>query len=146
MQIVLLLSIVLALVAIFCWFCAIAHIAYPQSRTTVEVYPTDVRPPRRWLQISVYAGLGLLLACVAAYLFTQVFLPAHILVEIENVTRQTFKDKLQRDPVKLHFEEDGMEEGRWKYKGTAWLDDREIWDVTVTWRADAWECRAERRE
>src|SRR5262245_52091830 len=147
MQLVLIVSMVLALVALFFLFAAAAHFAYPQSRTTVEVYPTDVRPPRRWLQIAVYCGFGVLLAVPAAYLFWNIYVPAQRLEEIEAATHKAFKEKVGRQPTKLHFEEEsGTEWPQWKYKGTAWLGDTEVWDVTVTWSTHAWECKAVRRE
>ena len=116
-------SIALGALSLLLLLGAIAHHAYPQSLTTVEVYPNDVRPPRQWGKISGFAGFGLLLAIPAIYLFWWVFVPAKRLVEVEATARETFQKELKRQPTKLQLEQDPSTEfARWRYTGTAWLD------------------------
>jgi hypothetical protein len=147
MHLLAIVSIVAALAALFLLFAAAVDFAYPRSYTTIEAYPTDVRPPRRWPRITTCSTFGVLLAALAAYLMWGIYLPAQRLEEVEAITHKTFKEKLGRQPTKLHLEEDpGTGWGRWEYKGTAWLGETELWDVAVTWTTSGWECKAVRRE
>jgi hypothetical protein len=140
--------VVLAVLAVFCLFAAMAHLAYPQSKTTIEAYPTDRQPPStNWPRILAWAGVGVLLAVAAASLYWHGFLPAHRLVEVEAATRESFRKELGREPTKMQFQEDRAGDGpRWKFSGVVWLNDQESWDVTVTWGPSGWECRGVRRD
>jgi hypothetical protein len=77
-------SIALGLAGLFCLFAAAGSYCYPQSRTTVEKFPTDFQPPRRWLLILTCAGLGIALVVGGFCLFTQVYLPAIRLDDVEH--------------------------------------------------------------
>jgi hypothetical protein len=130
-------------------FGAAGSFLYPQSRTTVEKFPTDFRPPRRWLTIFAYGGFGILLVVGSFCLLTQVYLPGSRLEEVEAVARKTFQEKLGREPAKVQLEENGRRgfwgflKGPWVYTGTARLDDGSRWHVTVRWDVNGWECRAD---
>lgn len=84
----------------------------------------------KWLCTSIFAAvLGVLLIVFG-------FTPAlvHDLIgEAETITRKTFREKLGREPDKIHF--DGINRKTnsdgWKYVGTAHVGG-EVWDVTVT--------------
>ena len=150
--------IVLLLIALFFVLFAIASVAFPQSRTTVEVYPTDVRPPRRWSTILVQAALGLLAGSIGVVLVPTVVVPAWKVQDAEEIARQTFREKLGRVPQKLVFEDRDPRglwekcldlESGWELHGAAWLDDNESWDLTVrrtaSFEGSKLECSAQKR-
>jgi len=149
--VILAITIVFGLFALFFLVAAMGNFAYPQSRTTVEVFPDDECPPVRWRPIFVYAVLGILFTGATGYLFTQVFVPAQRLAAVEAITRETFRKELGREPAKLILEDHGARDfwgfwaGPWRLTGTAWFDNAELWDVNVTWSTSAWKCEATRR-
>ena len=57
--------VVLLLVSLFFLLFAASSFAYPQSSTTVEVYPADVSPPRQWRTILIMMGIAALSAGLA---------------------------------------------------------------------------------
>lgn len=148
----------LFLASLFFLLFAMSSLAYPQSRTTVEVYPTDMRPPVRWRPVFVQGALALVTGGLGIAVFTVIFMPeisaqARIeqLGEAEGITRSTFKTKLGREPHKLTFDDDprnGWQQiwkSGWQLKGTAWLDNQEEWDLDVSKAAGEIKFNAVRR-
>ncbi len=81
-------------------------------------------------------GLGVLMAALAVILWVAVFMPGIVrerIAEAESITRETFREKVGREPDKIFF--DGINRkatwNGWKYVGTAQVGN-EVWDVTVT--------------
>jgi hypothetical protein len=82
-------------------------------------------------------ALGLVFAACAVLLFVLVFEPGVVndrIKEAEEITRQTFRDRIGREPDKIIFDntnrKTAMQDG-WQYAGSASLGDK-TWDVTVT--------------
>lgn len=147
------------LAAVFFCFFAVASFFYPQSRTTVEVYPTDVRAPRRWTPIFAQLGLSLLTAGAGTAIFAIVFMPeisAKVrntqLLEAEELTRTTFVSKLKREPLKMSFDDDPRNslqrilQSGWEINGVASFEHGETWDVNVKKTGTELKCVAQRRE
>ena len=105
----------------------------------------------RWRAFLIQGALAVACIWAAAYVFVQVYARGERQAEVEGIARSLFLDKLKRAPVKLQLEESGPRgfwgflDGHWKFTGTAWLDEADVWDVTVTWGTRAWECQAEQR-
>jgi hypothetical protein len=140
MPIALISGLAFGLFAVFLLFWALENLAYPRSQTTIEAYPMDHRPPRRWLAIFVKGGLGLTMAGLAAYLCIDVFLADMKHDEAVLEVRALFSKKVGREPATIQFERNrepgrwyGWIIGRWELHGTAHFDEWDVWDVTVTW-------------
>jgi hypothetical protein len=79
---------------------------------------------------------GILAASLAVLLFVAVFMPAIVrerIVEAEDITRKTFREKLGRELDTVTFDSTNQQTvwDGWKYAGTVHVAG-EVWDVTVT--------------
>src|SRR5215208_1594144 len=93
------------LVALFFLFWAGENLVYPRSHTTVEAYPTDQRPSRRWFGIVLKGGLGLALVALAAYLCIDLFYAEKKREDAVLLVQELFNTKQGRVPSSIQFED-----------------------------------------
>jgi hypothetical protein len=153
MTYVLVMELACVVVAVFLLFWAMENLAYPRSQDTVEAYPTDHYPRRRWMAIVVKAGLGLAMAALAAYLCIDVFYAEKKREDAVLEVRGLFNEKFGREPSAVRFDDNransrwvGWMLGEWELHGVAELEPGEVWDVAVIWTGSKVETNAQRRQ
>jgi len=147
------------LLSLFFFLFALSSFFYPQSLTTVEVYPTDVSAPRRWKPILIQSGISLLAGAIASIVFDFALMPeisaqvrAAQLAEADEIIRHTFKTELNREAQKIVYDGPDMRSrlerifnAGWELQASAWLEENEAWDVIVTKVGINLKCEAKRR-
>ncbi|MEM1212611.1 MAG: hypothetical protein AAGI68_09980 [Planctomycetota bacterium] len=83
----------------------------------------------------LWLGGGVGAVGLAVLVFILAFMPMIVgerIAEAEELTRETFRDKIGREPDTLTFDRTNRKSGDgWRYRGVAEVGG-EVWDVTVT--------------
>jgi hypothetical protein len=129
---------VLGAISAFLFFFSMSFF-YSRPAPTPEVESPELEYKPRWGAIVTSVGLSGIVAVVAVCVFLFLFLPARKVEEAEEIAHETFAKKVGRTPKKLQFVDTDprghfgkLLVAGWQLKGMAWLENGEVWDVTVT--------------
>src|SRR5277367_5296409 len=113
---------VVLMICIFLVVGAIALFCIAFSHENEGASESHTGPNSRILK---WGGLGTLLVGLAVVLFLFVFMPGIVkerIKEAEDITRNTFREKIRREPDRITFDATDRKAGDgWKYVGTAHL-------------------------
>src|ERR1019366_3610224 len=128
---------ILGLASVFLFFFSMSFF-YSRPAPNPEVESPELEYKPRWGAILAMISLSGITAIAAGCIFLFLFLPARKVEEAEEITHKTFAEKVGRSAKRLQFV-DNDPRGHfeklliagWQLDGTAWLENDEVWDVTV---------------